>query len=154
LSLFGVSWAGEQNSEGWFDIGREFTELWHHQMQIRLAVGAPQLEDSRYLKAILDLSMRVLPHAYRDVAAQNGTTVVVQADGPSGGMWTIRRDAKVWTLWSGRPDRPDAEIRLSDDTAWRLLYNALPEAAASGAIAIDGDASLGAPFLRARSIVI
>ena len=39
-ALFGVSWAGEQSSDGWFDIGREFTELWHHQMQIRLAVGS------------------------------------------------------------------------------------------------------------------
>lgn len=25
-ALFGVSWAGEQTSEGWFDVGREFTE--------------------------------------------------------------------------------------------------------------------------------
>src|SRR5919106_1748723 len=40
-ALFGVSWAGEQASEGWFDIGREFTELWHHQEQIRMAVDAP-----------------------------------------------------------------------------------------------------------------
>src|SRR5688572_6408472 len=39
-ALFGVSWAGEQVSEGWFDIGREFTELWHHQEQIRMAVSA------------------------------------------------------------------------------------------------------------------
>jgi uncharacterized protein (TIGR03083 family) len=154
LSLFGVSWAGEQSSEGWFDIGREFTELWHHQMQIRLAVGAPPLDDLRYLRAILDVSMRALPHAYRDVAAKNGTTLVVEADGRSGGVWTIRRDAESWTLWSGRPDRSDAEVRLSDDAAWRLLYNALPEAAASGAIAIHGDASLAAPLLRARSIVI
>jgi uncharacterized protein (TIGR03083 family) len=153
-SLFGVSWAGEQSSEGWFDIGREFTELWHHQMQIRLAVGAPPLEDPRYLKAILDLSMRALPHAYRDVSAQNGTTLVVQADGASGGVWTIRRDAEGWTLWTGRPERADAEVRLSDDAAWRLLYNALPQAAASAAIGIAGDAALAAPLLRARSIVI
>ena len=154
LSLFGVSWAGEQRSEGWFDIGREFTELWHHQMQIRLAVGARPLEDPRYLKAILDLSLRALPHAYREVHAKDGTTLVVQVDGPAGGAWTIRRDAQAWTLWSGRPERHDAEVRLSDDAAWRLLYNALPEAAASGAIAIEGDAALAAPVLRARSIVI
>jgi len=33
-ALFPVSWAGEQASAGWFDVGREFTELWHHQQQI------------------------------------------------------------------------------------------------------------------------
>jgi hypothetical protein len=32
-ALFPVSWAGQHASEGWFDIGREFTELWHHQQQ-------------------------------------------------------------------------------------------------------------------------
>ena len=48
-ALFPVSWAGEQASAGWFDIGREFTELWHHQQQIRMAVGADDLADPRYL---------------------------------------------------------------------------------------------------------
>jgi uncharacterized protein (TIGR03083 family) len=46
-ALFPVSWAGEQTSEGWFDVGREFTELWHHQAQIHLAVGAPTLAAPR-----------------------------------------------------------------------------------------------------------
>ena len=154
LSLFGVSWAGEQTSDGWFDIGREFTELWHHQMQVRLAVGASPLDDPRYLKAILDLSLRALPYAYRDVPAAEGETLVLQADGPSGGVWTLRRDAQGWTLWSGRPARADAEVRLSDDAAWRLLYNALPHAAAATAIAIEGDVALARPLLRVRSIVI
>ena len=38
---FGVSWAGESVSANWFDIARELTERWHHQQQIRLAVGEP-----------------------------------------------------------------------------------------------------------------
>ena len=154
LSLFGVSWAGEETSEGWFDIGREFTELWHHQMQIRLAVGAAAVDDPRYLKAILDLSLRALPHVYRDVTAAEGATLVVQADGPSGGVWTLRRDAQAWTLWGGRPDHADADVRLSAEAAWKLLYNALPEAAATRALIIAGDAALAAPLVRARAIVI
>jgi hypothetical protein len=39
-ALFPVSWAGEQASAGWFDIGREFTELWHHQQQIPAGGGS------------------------------------------------------------------------------------------------------------------
>ena len=42
-ALFPVSWAGEAQSDGWFDLGREFTEHWHHQAQVRDAVGAPPL---------------------------------------------------------------------------------------------------------------
>ena len=44
-----VSWAGENESENWMDIGREYTEWWHHQMQIRDAVGAPLLLEAKWL---------------------------------------------------------------------------------------------------------
>lgn len=71
-ALFPVSWAGEEASAGWFDIGREFTELWHHQEQIRAAVDAATLADPRYLAAVLDVAVRGLPHAFRDVPAKTG----------------------------------------------------------------------------------
>jgi hypothetical protein len=44
---FGVAWAGETRSANWLDTGREYTERWHHQMQIRDAVGAPPLLERR-----------------------------------------------------------------------------------------------------------
>ena len=153
-ALFGVSWAGEQSSAGWFDVGREFTELWHHQMQIRLAVGAPPLAEPRYLKAVLDVSVRALPHAYRDVVAQEGTAVAFEVTGPSGGTWTLKRDGDRWTLWNGLPDRVDARVIASDDVAWRLLYNALPAAQIATQTVVEGSSDLAAPFLCARSIVI
>jgi len=39
-ALFAVAWAGEAQSTNRFDTAREFTERWHHEMQIRAAVGA------------------------------------------------------------------------------------------------------------------
>src|SRR6185503_4177097 len=46
---FPVSWAGEDwLSPAWFDIGRDFTELWHHQAQVRLAVEAEPMHDPRH----------------------------------------------------------------------------------------------------------
>ena len=35
---FGVAWAGEERSLNWFDVGREYTERWLHQQQIRDAL--------------------------------------------------------------------------------------------------------------------
>src|SRR6185503_16192533 len=151
-ALFGVSWAGEQTSEGWFDIGREFTELWHHQMQIRLAVGAPPLDDSRYLRAVLDISMRALPHTYRDVVASEGDSIAIEAEGPAGGAWTLKRERDRWTLWAGAAEDPSARIRLSDDAAWRLLFNALPPARAAEAVSVEGRSELIGPLLRARAV--
>ena len=40
---FPVSWAGPAGSRAGLDIGREFTEVWHHGAQIRDAVGAGAL---------------------------------------------------------------------------------------------------------------
>jgi uncharacterized protein (TIGR03083 family) len=153
-ALFGVSWAGEQTSEGWFDIGREFTELWHHQMQIRLAVGAAPLDEPRYLRAVLEIAMRGLPHAYRDVTAADGETIAIEVDGPAGGQWTLSKERQGWKLWAGTMGDAGTRIRLSDDAAWRLLFNALPPATAAAAMAIDGRTELAAPLIHARSVVV
>src|SRR5262245_39405544 len=69
-ALFGVAWAGERESHNWFDIAREYTEKWHHQQQIRDAVGAPPLTSREWLFPVLDTFLRGLPHAYRDEQAE------------------------------------------------------------------------------------
>jgi len=159
-ALFGVSWAGEQTSEGWFDIGREFTEAWHHQQQIRLAVGAPPLSDPRLLHAVLEIALRGLPHAYRRMSAGDGETVTLDVSGPAGGQWTLRYQnesadgGSQWTIFAGAPDAPTTRVRLSDDAAWRLLFNALKGNAARAAVQIEGRAELAEPLLAARSVVV
>ena len=153
-ALFPVSWAGEQTSEGWFDVGREFTELWHHQAQIRLAVGAPALAAPRYLRAVLEIALRGLPHAYRDVEAATGTSIVIAIHGPAGGMWTLQREADRWVMLSGCPEKADAAVRISDQNAWRLLFNALLDAQASAAVEVEGKQSLIQPLLSARSVIV
>jgi hypothetical protein len=153
-ALFPVSWAGEQASEGWFDIGREFTELWHHQQQIRMAVGADVLSDPRYLGAVIDVAVRGLPHAFRDVSAGPGQTVVFDISGPAGGRWTLVRETERWTLWRGEPSAVTARIRLDDDAAWKLLFNALPDDDAARAVRVEGPPQLAAALLRARSVIV
>jgi uncharacterized protein (TIGR03083 family) len=153
-ALFPVSWAGEQASAGWFDIGREFTELWHHQQQIRMAVGADDLADPRDLRAVIDVAMRGLPHSFRDVPASPGDSVAFDITGGSGGHWTLVRDAQRWTLWCGQSSPVTARLELNADTAWKLLFNALSADAAEHAIRIEGRAELGRAILRARSVIV
>jgi uncharacterized protein (TIGR03083 family) len=153
-ALFGVSWAGEEVSEGWFDVGRDFTELWHHQEQIRLAVGAPSLDDPRYLAAVIEIAVRGLPHAYRDVRAPSGETVLLDVSGAAGGTWTLFRTAGGWTLHAGEPPAPTTRVALSDDVTWKLLFNALPETQAAAAIRVEGSSALAEPLLRARSVIV
>lgn len=153
-ALFPVSWAGEQSSSGWFDIGREFTELWHHQQQIRMAVGAEALADPRFLSAVIDVAMRGLPHAFRDVTAEPGQTLVIDISGASGSQWTLSRTERRWTLLRGEPSSATTRIRLNDDTAWKILFNAMSDSDAVPAVQIDGQKELGRAFLKARSVIV
>ena len=154
-ALFAVSWAGEERSEGWFDLGREFTEHWHHQAQVRGAVGAPPLRDPAWLHAVLLIALRGLPHAYRGAAAAAGQRLTIDITGAAGGVWTLRRDDDGWSLWAGEESGESARVSMSDDTAWRLLFNALPlDSADDGLVARSGDAALFGPLLRARSVIV
>ena len=153
-ALFAVSWAGEQTSANWFDIGREFTELWHHQQQIRMAVSTDPLPDPQYLRAVIDIAIRGLPHAYRDVDAEPGQAVIIDVSGAAGGQWTLVREMTKWTVSQGQPSEEAARIRLDDDTAWRLLFNALPEAELERVVHLTGRRELASPMLRARSVIV
>jgi len=147
-AAIGVAWAGEAESENWMDTGREYTEWWHHQMQIRDAVGAPPLLVARWLAPLLDFSMRALPRAYASLKAPEGTTVSIYVDGEA---WTVRREGDRWALYEGTIESPTTTVRIDADTAWRLFYNAPRQRAAA---VIAGDALLAEPLFRARSVMV
>jgi len=154
-AVFAVSWAGETRSAQWLDIGREFTEVWHHGAQIRDAVGAGAFSNADWLRAVLRIAMRALPHAYRDVPARPGVSVVVEVTGRSAGTWTVLYDGhRGWDFREGGASRPQMTATMTDETAWRLLFNALSAADAASLVQVQGDASLAPPLFRARSVVV
>jgi uncharacterized protein (TIGR03083 family) len=153
-ALFSVSWAGEAKSAGWFDVAREFTEQWHHQAQVREALGAPGFRDPAWLRAVIETSLRGLPHSYRRVAAPVGTSLAIEISGDSGGVWTLRRDEERWWVARGRDGAAQARASLTDETAWRLLFNALPPDAAVRSIERTGDSRWTEPLFGARSVIL
>jgi uncharacterized protein (TIGR03083 family) len=148
-----VAWAGETTSEHWFDVGRDYTERWLHQQQIRDAVGAPPLAGREWLHPVLALFVRAVPVAYRTVDRPDGTTVLLAIEGPAGGDWTLRREAGAWRLLAGRHPSPDATVTLSDDTAWRLFSKGLAGGAARSRVRIEGDQALGEVALGALAVM-
>jgi uncharacterized protein (TIGR03083 family) len=133
-----VAWAGESESPVWFDTAREFSERWLHQQQIRDAVGRPDL-NPRYLAPVLDTFMRSLPHAYRELEAPPGTSVLFQIIGDAGGPWTLQRDADRWALYIGATDDPTTHITLAEDTAWRHFTKGLNSEALLARLLVGGD---------------
>lgn len=70
LAAFAVAGAGETGSPNSFHVARGYTEKWHHQQQIREAVGqtAPLLAPKLF-RPFLKTVARGLPHAYRAAGA-------------------------------------------------------------------------------------
>jgi uncharacterized protein (TIGR03083 family) len=161
-ALFAVAWAGETQSTNRFDTAREYTERWHHQMQIRAAVGdrgnPGVLLSHRYLVPLLDTSVLVLPHAYRDVAAEAGTALVLRVSEPANDdpplAWTLRREEGRWRIYGGESEHATARVTGTADAVWRLLFNALSADEASKMLVANGPTELVTPLWRARSVMV
>jgi len=154
LALWPVSWAGETASENWMDTGRDYTEWWHHQAQIRDAVGAPRLLEPRWFVPLMDISVRVLPRVYAPLEAVPRTAVMLAVHGATHAHWSIVKEERQWQVFSGAPAEPAATVRVDTDDAWRLFYNALREEEAKSRVKIEGDTSLALPLLGARSVIL
>ncbi len=148
-----VAWAGETVSANWFHIGRDYTEYWHHQQQIRDAVGAPPLTGRAWLYPALAIFVRALPLTYRRTAPAPGASVNVAIEGEAGGSWALLSQDGAWQLFEGEAPTPSASIRLSDDTAWRIFTKGLAHEEAARRVRMEGDPVLGGVFLETLAIM-
>jgi hypothetical protein len=152
-ALFSVAWAGEDRSPNWFDIGREYTERWLHQQQIREAVGAPGLTGREWLHPTLDIFVRALPFTFREVAAPTGSSVEIQISGEAGGQWTLVRGPEDWGLFLGADGRAGTTVSLDQETAWKLFSKGVSRHVARQRIRIEGDSRLGDPILGSLAVM-
>ncbi|MBW3534869.1 MAG: maleylpyruvate isomerase N-terminal domain-containing protein [Gemmatimonadetes bacterium] len=148
---FAVAWAGEEASPNWMDVGRDYTERWHHQQQIRAAVGARELLVPPWIHPLMELSVRALPRAYARLEAPGGTAVELEI--PGVGTWTVERREEAWSVAPGAVPAPDCAVVADPATVWRLLFNALDVAAARERLQVTGDAALAEPLLHARAVM-
>jgi uncharacterized protein (TIGR03083 family) len=155
-ATFAVSWAGESESEAWFDIAREYTERWHHQQQIREAVGgdaASGIMTPELYHPVLDTFMRALPHAYRNIAAPEGTRVAIAVTGDCGGEWNLVREAGKWALALRSTAQVSARVDVPQEIAWRIFTKGVTPAEAESRSALSGDRPLAQAFFRTIAIV-
>ena len=150
-----VAWAGETASANWFHIAHDYTEKWHHQQQIRAAVGqTASLLEPPFFRPFIETMLRGLPHAYRAVQAPLGTVVQVRIETESGGVWHLVRSAGAWQLGQLVPGAtPAAQVALSPEVAWRLFTKGVRAAQARPLVRLSGDASLGESALQLVAVM-
>jgi uncharacterized protein (TIGR03083 family) len=152
-AMFPVSWAGEDESANWFDTAREFTERWHHQQQIRVAVAVPGIMTREFYFPVLDCFMRALPHAYSAVPGKRGTLAQFNIAGDCGGSWYLLRDTDAWRLVSSATGEKVSETTIPQEIAWRIFTKGIAVEATKAQIHVQGDDKTGLPIIGMVSIV-
>lgn len=141
-----VIWAGGR-VPGWLGLGRDFTERWVHQQQIRDAVGNPG-DHHRFLITVLSVFVWAFRHQYRP-AFDAGT--IVNLNLGEGAQWDLIRGDDGWGLVPGLADWPRAAITTDRDSAWRLLTG---NPMAGGSVTTSGPVELVQPLLEVRGIIV
>lgn len=156
-AIFAVAWAGESESQNWFDVARDYTEKWHHTHQIFVATGrASSITGRRLFRPCIDAFLRALPYTYQDVPADVGAAVGVSVTGDAGGEWTLSHASDGWILGEGRPESAVSRVTLDQETLWRLVTKRRTREevlAALPGIRIEGDEELGGRLLELVSMM-
>jgi uncharacterized protein (TIGR03083 family) len=154
-AMFPVAWAGEEESENWFHIAREYTEKWHHQQQIREAIGLQHaLMTPELFNPSIETFLRALPYAYRHVEAQVGTIVKIDITGEGGGTWYIEKTFADWRFVKNVTDATAAaSIAMPTGIAWKIFTKAMKASAAGTQIVTNGTQELITPLLTMVTIM-
>ncbi|GHB57866.1 maleylpyruvate isomerase N-terminal domain-containing protein [Persicitalea jodogahamensis] len=142
-AAFSVAWAGEQESLNWFHIAREYTEKWHHQQQIRAALGKEhELYSGELFQPYLETSMRALPFHYRNTKEPAGTAIKFIVKGETDYEWFLCSDGDTWKLKQASDRSPTSEITMSKEISWRIFTKAITPDEARKQIVSKGNKQL------------
>lgn len=150
-ALFSVAWAGEEQSANWFHWAREYTERWHHQQQIRLAVGKEkELYTREWYHPHLETSMRALAHHYRNFQGKKDEVLSFEITGEAGGIWYLYNDGKKWVQVEDIAATENI-ITIEGEIAWRLFTKGIKKEETS--IRIQGNKQAGEHLLSMLAVM-
>ncbi len=150
-AMFSVAWAGEEQSANWFHWAREYTEKWHHQQQIRLAVGREkELYKSEWYHPHLETSMRALPHHYRNFPGNKEEVLSFEITGEAGGIWHLYHDGNKWIQVENLIVTENL-ITIEGEIAWRLFTKGIRKEETS--IKIQGNKQAGEHLLSMLAVM-
>jgi len=154
-AIFSVAWAGESESENWFHIAREYTEKWHHQQQIREAIGgASPLFEERFFKPYLDTSLRALPHYLQSANAEKGDTFSLFVTGPGGGEYHLIYEDGSWSFCENLPSYSVTKVHIDDQVIWRLFSRQISQEELTNRTSVFGKKEPAEAFLHMKAVMV
>lgn len=152
-AIFAVAWAGQEQSENWFHIAREYTEKYIHQQQIRDALGAEPLFSDTFFRPFIQTLLYALPITYRNSKAPEGTIIALQIGQGAANEHRILRTNNEWVLTEVSEAQAAATIVMQPDTAWKLFSKGISPETALTQVAISGDKDLGSIALNMVAVM-
>ena len=89
----------------------------------------------------------------RGIDAADGTLVSLLITGASGGEWALLREEQIWRLYQDVLQKPDAQVIVEEDVAWRMFTKGFSQEDARTRVIVLGDHSLGLKVLDMVSII-
>ena len=148
-AIFPIDWAGEKESENWFDIAREYTEKWHHQMQIREALGNSEiLYQPHFFQPIIDCFIKAIPFTYEKLDKSN-FNLEIEIIGQCGyTLYLQKSDEKVSFLQNVQTEN---KIGITQEEFWKLVTNSKPKNEI--AFTARGDETVTSHFLNVVAVM-
>jgi len=137
-----IPWVGLEPAPYWLLAAREYLERWVHHQQIRRALGAPPLDEPRWVVPAVATAIRGFPAGLSLLPAGRGTSVSLTLSDAA--AWTAANDAEGWTLYDGIPDDPFVRLTVEPADAALIFSRALPASVLGQRVAVHGDEALGA----------
>lgn len=154
-AVFSVAWAGESTSMNWFHVAREYTEKYHHQLQIREAVGKTEaLMTASFFAPFIQTFFLGLPHLLKDHQAPDEAVVALEVAGSMGaicylqfkaGQWQIQQDGLLNNLYS--------RTVIPSDIAWKLFTKAVLPKEIFPLVKLEGNQALAKQLLNLVAVI-
>ena len=148
-----MSWGSPESAPTWLHISREYTERWHHQQQIREALGRPLLTAPKLFAPVLTAFVYGLRRTYQTIIAAEGTVLKFTTLGESGGIWYLVRDVNQWDLYNDVTDEPSASVSIVEIDAWKLFTKSFLLDIVHPLVQLGGDTDLALKALGTVSII-
>jgi hypothetical protein len=101
----------------------------------------------------INIFMLALSHTYREVKAENGTSIKLTVSSDLGGSWVLKRIDEKWRLDKLPVENPSTEISIDPDIAWKLFSKSLRPHDVRNKITITGNQELGEVALTMISVM-
>jgi Mycothiol maleylpyruvate isomerase N-terminal domain len=154
-AIFSVAWAGEKESYNWFHVAREYTEKFHHQLQIRAAVNkTTAIMKPELYRPFIQTFFLGLPHLLRNHTAPDFAIIAVEIKGEMGLIQYLQYYHQQWNLLNESPgDKLYAKTIIPADIAWKLFTKGVTPKTILSEVVLEGNQEIAFQVLHLVAVM-